>query len=462
MTTLFAIKKSGGFVPCEIEDYPNFPVRGVIEGFYGPPWSDEERIGMMDLLANYKMNTYVYGPKDDPYHRERWAVPYDDESLHRLSTLHNAATERGLTFCYSIGPGLSLRYSSRSHLQQLLAKLRQVYAIGVRSFALLLDDIPQFLQHPEDVSSYPDLVSAQIELVSSVHRSLMETDPQIHFAVCPTEYHGKGTEYTVTRLGRSIHPSIDIFWTGPEICSRELTMRDAAVFGEATHHLPLYWDNYPVNDLEMSNELHIGPYKNRESDLWHFSRGIIANGMEYPEASKIPLITIACFAWNSRAYDPEIAHRQAIAEVVGTRDLEPFLLFADNVRSSCLSPEDSPRLSELLERFRFAVQFGDREEAFESILRGLAPFVDASEHMRSGLTNERLMREIDPWVRTFSAGIALLVDTLAYLQHGGDRERESLRHRFDEYLRDSKRVFADVLYPAIRTILFSDPTAEAG
>lgn len=462
LTSVAALYRSGGFLPCEIEDYPSFPLRGIIEGFYGPPWKDEERIEMMRLLADYKMNSYVYGPKDDPYHRERWALPYDGESLQRLERLYLSAEEAGLLFWYSIGPGLSMRYSSEEGFQRLRAKLLQVYDLGVRSFALLLDDIPPFLQFPEDRSRFSELIAAQTNLVCRLHESLMEHDSSIRLAVCPTEYHGRGDEYTVSRLGRSVHPSVDLFWTGPEICSRELATRDAALFAASTLHLPLYWDNYPVNDLEMSNEMHIGPYLGRDRDLWLVSRGIIANGMEHPEASKIPFLTIACYAWNPAAYDPERCHIEATQRVVGERDAADFLVFADNLRSSCLSDGDSPRLAEALERFRFEFLFGDRRTAFEELDARLAPFRRASERLNAGLENAKLAGELDRWIRKYRSGIRLLDKALACLRD--ENPVEKLREEFQSYMDDPTRVFGDVLYSAVGQIangLFPPPAERA-
>ena len=49
-------------------DYPDLPLRGVVEGFYGTPWSHQVRLSLIDYYGRNKLNEYVYGPKDDPYH----------------------------------------------------------------------------------------------------------------------------------------------------------------------------------------------------------------------------------------------------------------------------------------------------------------------------------------------------------------------------------------------------------
>ena len=52
-------------------DWPAMRLRGAIEGFYGSPWTHEERMHQLAFYGDVKMNTYIYAPKDDPYHRER-------------------------------------------------------------------------------------------------------------------------------------------------------------------------------------------------------------------------------------------------------------------------------------------------------------------------------------------------------------------------------------------------------
>ena len=43
----------------EVEDYPTLKNRGVVEGFYGEPWSHETRLSRRDCMGRHKMNSYV-------------------------------------------------------------------------------------------------------------------------------------------------------------------------------------------------------------------------------------------------------------------------------------------------------------------------------------------------------------------------------------------------------------------
>lgn len=50
--------------------------RGVVEGFYGPVWSPADRLGVLGAIAAADANAYLWAPKNDPWHRERWREPF--------------------------------------------------------------------------------------------------------------------------------------------------------------------------------------------------------------------------------------------------------------------------------------------------------------------------------------------------------------------------------------------------
>ncbi len=171
-------------------------------------------------------------------------------------------------------------------------------------FALLLDDIPSDLQHPGDRDAFPSLVAAQVALISRLYADLRAGGAS-GLIVAPTEYSGTGDEAYITTVGQGIDPEIDIFWTGRAICSPELEAVDAERFFRATGHRPLYWDNFPVNDVAMTDELHIGPYLGRDPGLAELSRGVIANAMPLAEASKIAFASIADYLNDPAGFDAE-------------------------------------------------------------------------------------------------------------------------------------------------------------
>ena len=84
---------------------------GVIEGFYGQPWSAADRAELFDWMAAWGLNTYLYAPKDDLKHRALWREPYLPEEAAPLHDLIQRCRQRGLRFIHALGPGLDIRYN---------------------------------------------------------------------------------------------------------------------------------------------------------------------------------------------------------------------------------------------------------------------------------------------------------------------------------------------------------------
>jgi len=383
-----------------------FAVRGVIEGFYGNPWTHEQRLELIEFIAARQMNTFVYAPKDDRLVRRDWRVPYEGPELLRLAELAERCRRHDVTFVYCLSPGLSIRYAEPADAEAVCAKLDSVGGLGIASFGLLLDDIPAELQHPGDRAAFDDLVEGQIVLVGKVAGHL---GPERRLIVCPTRYWGAGNEPEIRRLGQAIDPRIDLFWTGRAICSPTLDLDDAATFARTTARPVTYWDNYPVNDAAMTHELHIGPYRGRDPQLWRFATGIVANGMELFESSKIALVTIADYLAAPETYDPETSWQRALHDVVGAADVDAFTLFADNVRSSCLATEDAPLVTAALEAFAFRTEQGDHAGAAADLGALADRLLAAADHLLRGpVANPVLVEEARPWIASFEVGAQAL------------------------------------------------------
>ena len=425
-----------------------FAVRGVIEGFYGRPWTHQQRLDLIDFIGQRGMNTFVYGPKDDPLVRRDWRVPYDGEALARLRQLVDRCRVQDMGLTYCIAPGLDIRYSDDTDLAALVDKLRSVGALGVGAFGLLLDDIPRTLQHAEDRQVFSDLAEAHVHVTEHVSREL---GPNFRLTVCPLVYWGTGTESYLARLGRGIDPRIGLYWTGRAICSPTLDLADAETFTRATGRPPTYWDNYPVNDVAMGYELHIGPYRGRDPQLWRAADGIVANGMELFESSRIPIATIADYLRAPETYDPETSWRQAMRDVVGDSDVDAFSLFADNVRSSCLATEDAPIVTQALESFLFRVDRGDAGERLAAA-KELAALADrlaaaAAHLLRGPVVNRALMDEARPWLVAFELGAQAIraIADLAATDRLGPDGSTVLRPYLIRLRRARVRVFGDAL-----------------
>jgi hypothetical protein len=337
LTTLskFAVR-NGGVYQGVYSDYPSFKIRGMIEGFYGRPWTMARREKALEIMAENRMNTYIYGPKDDPYHRDFWRRRYDDESIGIVREMLSLCEKNHLDMHYMLAPGLDIEYSSDDELSAAVAKYRQVYDLGVTKFGLLLDDISPDFTHESDRKSFDTLADAHISLTNRIYGELKKIDKSIELVVCPTQYYGRGDEEYISRLGKGIPEDCRLFFTGEKICSAKITTKQAEFLYRNTNHKALYWDNYPVNDCEMVNEFHISPIINRDTDLHRYSEGITLNPMEAANCSLFSIITYAHFMWDSEAYDPERSYGESVSSLIGTGFAEPMRVFSGFLYKSCL------------------------------------------------------------------------------------------------------------------------------
>ena len=87
LTTLYQIfgqLESNTLRNFTIKDYADVASRGFIEGYYGNPWSTQDRINLMTWGGYYKLNSYFYAPKDDPKHNAKWRELYTEEEINTL------------------------------------------------------------------------------------------------------------------------------------------------------------------------------------------------------------------------------------------------------------------------------------------------------------------------------------------------------------------------------------------
>ncbi len=431
---LFTLKRmilSGELVLGEITDYPSFSVRGYIEGFYGKPWKASQRLEMMECMALFGENTHYYAPKDDPYHRALWRELYPEKEADGLKALIEKADSLYIALHYCIAPGLNMCYSSEEDMEALFAKTRQLYSMGIRNFGLLLDDIPFGLYFDEDKKRFGNTCAAHAYVVSRYYEFLQGLSSDTGLTVCPTAYHGKATEPELIDFAVNIPKDVSIFYTGSDICSKELTCREAETFFENTGHKPLYWDNYPVNDAEMFMEMHIGPVIGRESGLHKYSEGIISNCMEYFNCNKIPLITVGAYLWNSEEYFPEDAFAAAMDYLVEKSDEQAFIHLFDHFRTSCLHDENSRIMGERLSEALTCFNTGDEENGIKKLREYEKTIRECADVLERG--NTTLHSELARWIKKFILMSKILSLSVEVLCGNGDKaELERMMWDYNE------------------------------
>ena len=287
----------------------SFAVRGVVEGFYGPPWEPAARREAISFLADRGMNAYVYAPKDDVWHRARWREPYPEAERAEIERLARHCAAVGVRMGFAVSPGLDIDYRSPEDLALLVAKLSGLRAAGADWFLLLLDDIPM----------RPGLAADQGALATALGREISATG-SAELTICPTEYLGTYPSPYLGELARRSPAGCGFLWTGPTVCSPRIEAAEADAWIEALGgHRTLLWDNTPVNDATMTHALHLAPYGGRDPALADRLDGVLCNPMTQAHASLVPLATAMRFLASPDDYDAEAAWAEAVSDVGGRR-----------------------------------------------------------------------------------------------------------------------------------------------
>ncbi|NLT44265.1 MAG: beta-N-acetylglucosaminidase [Thermotogaceae bacterium] len=378
-----------------------FEIRGVVEGFYGTPWAMEKRREIMKFLGEHKYNLYIYAPKDDQLHRKRWRNMYDEDFKSEFSKLVVEGSSWGVTVAFSVSPGLAVKYSSDSDVDIMISKFIEMANVGVRSFALFYDDIPETLVHEEDIKEFTSLAQAQSFFANTVYRSLKRKVENISsFIVCPTHYHGKEiTEYMRT-LGKELDRDISIMWTGPGICSERISAENARLAEMAFERKPLLWDNYPVNDAFMVPELHVGPYEGRDPEIVEHSEGIVLNPMIQPCASKIALCSAAEFLSDPYGFEVEESWSRAVKEIAPSCE-EEMKIFCEYYLMSPIHRGHSKRLVDTRDSLALLISQNRWSQVQELLMQEAKRISESAEVLKETLPTS-LMEEIEPWILEFS------------------------------------------------------------
>lgn len=289
---------------------------GVVEGFYGRPWSAVQRRELFDWLKTSGLNAYMYAPKDDARHRAVWRERYDAREAAELGALVRDCRRRGVRFIYAISPGLDLRYAAPADLEALRSKLKQVHGLGVRDFAVLFDDINPELS-AEDQSRFGSPAAAQAHVANAVLGWVRDWTRGGKLLFCPTEYCGRFARPNVAEspylrtLGERLAPEIEVLWTGPEIISEVIPVDSIRELRWVLRRRPMLWDNLHANDYDM-RRLYLGPYAGRPGDLLGEISGILQNPNCQFEANFIPVRTLGAYVRLGPGYVPAAAYQEAL------------------------------------------------------------------------------------------------------------------------------------------------------
>ena len=290
------------------------PELGLIEGFFGRPWSWQDRAEAVRFLGPRGYRFYLYAPKADLFLRRLWQERFPEEERKALAGFAEACRAAGVRFGAGLSP-FELHLQPDRGWQDLLAgKVAELEASGAVDLAILFDDMR---------GDVPDLAERQAEIVHLA----AEHSSATRILCCPSYYSddpvldaafGERPALYLERLGRLLDPAVHILWTGEEVVSREYAPghldRVAGIIGRK----PFLWDNYPVNDgARMSRHLHLRAFTGRPAAI---APKVAAHGINLasqPVLSRVPALTLAESYALGEAYEYGAAFARAAKAVLG-------------------------------------------------------------------------------------------------------------------------------------------------
>lgn len=366
---------------------PSFPIRGIIEGFYGEPWSHEDRLDMLTFCDEFQLNAYMYAPKDDLFHRDFWRDPYPKDTLEKIAVYIEQAHQRNIDFYYCISPGKDFHYNKSEDIEALNAKVDQISALGCRHFCLLMDDIDYTLAS-DDQAAFETPGKAHAYIANTLLKHLENHIEHPILILCPTEYwQNYDTPYRQD-IRQSLHPKIHVFWTGYNTIAEFIPNEDGQVVQESFQHPLVLWDNYPVNDVTQ-DLIFLGPLVNRGDALHQTHVGMVANPMIQWHLSKLALMTMAEYMWNTHTYHSENAYQGALRSLVQNRKslVEDLSLLVENFRYSILSYDTDDGLEKAILDKDIATLAAYYQNVIEAVQRLKQEFINP------------FMTQLEPWIK---------------------------------------------------------------
>ena len=415
----------------KIEDYANVVTRGFIEGYYGNPWSVEDRSDLMTYGGYYKLNAYFYAPKDDPKHRVQWRSLYTEDELTWIRQLADAGNASKCRFVYGIHPfpgndafGINKDEAGyQNDLADLKAKLKQVIDQGVRQVAILADDFANpggelGLRLVNDITTWLETE------VKSQYPDMKTTLPYI-----PFDYMGNGSSNEFTSL-KQAPENVQLVMTGGRIWG-EVTQNFSQTFKNNTGRAPYYWINWPCSDnskkhlIMGGNDTFLHPGVDPT-----LIEGIMLNPMQQSEANKSALFAVADYSWNIWETKAEadqnwndsfkyMDHNTAIEteSSAALREISKHMI-NQNMDSRVTALQESIELAPKLTAFKEKYDSGAlvKEDAL-ALIEEFTKIKDAADYYKNNPGNSKTRDQIIYWLNcwedTTTAAIGYLKAIIA-------------------------------------------------
>ncbi len=450
-----------------LNDYADLKERGIIEGFYGKPYAKDVRNDLLRFMMRYKMNTYVYGAKSDPYHSGSWSTPYPTSaqlsdkqkesgfvSSEDMQDFASVASDTKVNVAWAIHPGNSL-LNSNTVVNDIMSKFTSMYKLGFRQFAVFCDDV--------SVPSTQDGMNLTASRITDLQRAIeakwntpganpadtvkaLRFTPQIY---CRS-FAGSDTQYNNFFQALSAMPSnVTVYYTGWGVWSVPNDGDLKQVQNQFGREV-IWWWNYPCNDngtgpneiypLDMKSNFYDMPNVNSNSSLpseiTASSQGIICNPMEQGEASKTAVFSAGDFGWNNKGFNNAQSWEASFKGLFpGNEAAQKAYRFL----APYLSKNDPESLNTLIKSYKSTGNSTELQALMKNIVSNCEVMYGLEN---STIDGERLLyKDVKPWVVRLH-DLAAYADTLLDVANSevDSSVNEVIERAWTEYMSASKGV----------------------
>ena len=382
------------YIGLNIRSHPIL-FRGIVEGFYGAPWDYEIRADLLRFCGEYNLNSYIYAPKNDPYHRDRWREPYPNDKITELKKLTDIAVQNNVHFVFAVSPGLDLNYEGEKgekDFKSLLYKLDSMYNIGIRDFAIFFDDLNGKQNGKNHANFLNRLQDALIQKYVDIYPLI--TVPTQYTRNSMIDEYGNIKVYT-KEFSTLLNKNIIVLYTGDHVVCDGISEKSFQSAKDIYNRDLGIWWNYPVNDYYKINgnrniKLALGPIEKLPKVK---PKSIFYNPMKQSLLSKISLGTGADYALSTETYDPIISWNKVIEKEYG--HLAPYMkIFASHSQHMEFSwakcgPADAPVFYEKAHRAVLDTKEGKTVD-FSELNQMINEMINAAEILLEKLPNNIL------------------------------------------------------------------------
>lgn len=314
---------------------------GVIEGFFGPQWPEEDRKSFADFLSRYGGDFFIYAPKQDPFLRKKWRDDWSDEYIEKLRSLvtlfHAHKIEFGVGFS-PFGLGETLTLDDQRHLE---TKLTVLNGLGIDVLGLFFDDMP----------TNENLAKTQIEALR-----LIKGHFKNHIVFCPSYYtpdpildkvFGQRPANYLEDIAAGVPLDVSIAWTGPKVISPVIDQEHLKEVSLLLKRKPFIWENLFANDGPKNcKHLKLKPFTGRDENTFREAEAFGFNLMNQPELSKIVYLSSL---YALKGIEVDEAYEKALSELCSPA-LKAFILKNKEVLLHTGLDNISPEQKDLLKK----------------------------------------------------------------------------------------------------------------